>query len=175
MWTSWSTACGMRQKLSEGKTDTNMRVLVVLEHDKQKVRPGSRSAAGFANLVAEAKGGSVACLILGHEIQAAAREAATLAPVLTADHRALAKPVADRYAQVIANVVRDQGFDLLTAASTTFAKDIISRAAALLGGAMASDVVGHQFQDGRMLLRRPMYAGALLATIALSGHPQVIT
>jgi electron transfer flavoprotein alpha subunit len=152
-----------------------MRVLVVLEHDKQKVRPGSRSAVGFANLVAQAKGGSVTCLLLGHQVQAAAREAAALAPVLTADHSALADPVADRYAQVIANVVREHGFDLLTAASTTFAKDIISRAAGLLGGAMASDVVGHQFQDGRLLLRRPMYAGALLATVALSGHPQIIT
>src|SRR5262249_36013774 len=36
-------------------------------------------------------------------------------------------------------------------------------------------VVGHEFHDNRLLLRRPMYAGALIATVALSGWPQVIT
>jgi electron transfer flavoprotein alpha subunit len=114
-------------------------------------------------------------LLLGHELEAASQQAAALAPVLMADNKALADPVADRYAHVIAAVVHDQKFDLLTAASTTFAKDILARAAGLLGGCMASDLVSHQFEGSRMLLRRPMYAGALLATVVLSGHPQVIT
>jgi electron transfer flavoprotein alpha subunit len=92
-----------------------------------------------------------------------------------ADSAALAVPTADRYARVIADVVRAGQFDVVAAASTTFAKDIVGRAAGLLGGAMASDVVGHEFRDGRLLLRRPMYAGALIATVALSGLPQIIT
>jgi electron transfer flavoprotein alpha subunit len=40
---------------------------------------------------------------------------------------------------------------------------------------MASDVIGHQFQDDQLVFRRPMYAGAVTATVALSGTPQVVT
>jgi electron transfer flavoprotein alpha subunit len=152
-----------------------MRVLVVAEHDTRMVRAGSRPALAFAAALAGETGGSVACLLLGHHLEAAARSAAALAPVLAADSAALAQPVADRLARVIADVVRSRGFDLLTAAATTFARDVVGRAAGLLGGAMASDVVGHEHKDGRLLLRRPMFAGALLATVALSGSPQIVT
>jgi electron transfer flavoprotein alpha subunit len=40
---------------------------------------------------------------------------------------------------------------------------------------MASDVIGHEFRDGRLMLRRPMYAGAVTATVELLGAPKVIT
>jgi electron transfer flavoprotein alpha subunit len=151
-----------------------MRVLVVGEHDGKTVRPGSRSAIAFAEAVA-GPAGSVECLLLGHGLEAVARDASAFALVHVADSAALASPTADRDAQVIADVVRSGDFDVVAAASTTFAKDIVGRAAGLLGGAMASDVVGHEVRDGRLLLRRPMYAGAVIATVALSGRPQIIT
>jgi electron transfer flavoprotein alpha subunit len=150
-----------------------MRALVVLEHDGNTVRPGSYSAAAFAAAVAESSG-SIELLILGHNIETVAQSAARVAPVLAADHELLATPVADRYAAVIADVVRSRGIDLLVAASTTFARDMVGRAGGLLGGAMASDVIGHEFRDGRLLLRRPMHAGAVIATVALLGRPQII-
>jgi electron transfer flavoprotein alpha subunit len=98
-----------------------------------------------------------------------------LATTYVVDQPGLARPVADRYAQVISEVVRSQKFDMLTAASTTYAKDIVGRAAGLLGGAMASEVIGHEVQKDQLLLRRPMFAGGLIATVALSGHPLIIT
>jgi electron transfer flavoprotein alpha subunit len=152
-----------------------MRALVVAEHTSNAVRAGSRSALTFARAVADETAGDVQCLLLGHEVQQAAHAAARLAPVLVADSAALAHPVADRYARVIADVARSRHFELLAAAATTFAKDIVGRAAGLLGGAMAGDVVGHEFQAGQLLLRRPMFAGNLLATVALTGSPQIVT
>jgi electron transfer flavoprotein alpha subunit len=72
-------------------------------------------------------------------------------------------------------VVRERNIDVLVAASTAWGKDIVGRAAGALGGAMASDVTGHENADGALRLVRPMYAGALNATVALHGHPQIIT
>jgi len=97
-----------------------MRALVVLEHDGHTVRPGSYSAAAFAAAAAQSSG-SIELLILGHNIEKITQSAARVAPVLTADHELLATPVADRYAAVIADVVRSRDIDLLAAASTTFA------------------------------------------------------
>ena len=152
-----------------------MRVLIISEHDGKGIRLGSRSAVAFANTVAEETRGSVECLLLGHSLAAVAQDAAAYAPVLVADHPALENPVADRYAKVIADVVKQRGYDLVVAAATTFAKDILPRAAGLLGGAMASEVIGHEFRDGRLCFRRPLFAGAVVATVVLHGKPQVVT
>ena len=40
---------------------------------------------------------------------------------------------------------------------------------------MASDVIGHEVVDGKLRLRRPMFAGAVNATIVLEGSPKIIT
>jgi electron transfer flavoprotein alpha subunit len=152
-----------------------MRILVAAEHDGTAIRPASRSALTFARACTAAVGGSVQWLMLGHRLETPATHAAAFAPVLAADSPALVHPLADRHAQVMAAAVRQCGADLLVAASGTWAKDIVTRAAGLLGGAMAGDVVAHEFRDGRLVLQRPMYAGAALATIELCGAPQVIT
>ena len=152
-----------------------MRILVVAEHDGTTIRTASRSALAFAQACATASGGTAQWLLLGHQLAAPAADAAAFAPVLVADSPPLARPLADRYAQVIAAAVAKHGADLLVAASGTWAKDIVTRAAGLLGGAMASDVVAHEVRDGRLRLQRPMYAGAVLATVELCGTPQVVT
>jgi electron transfer flavoprotein alpha subunit len=152
-----------------------MRILVVAEHDGTTLRPGTRSAIGFANLVAEQTAGVVECLVLGHEISDVVEEAAFVSRVVGMDSSLLAIPVADRYGKVIADVAKKRNADLVVAASTTHAKDIVGRAAGLLGGAMASDVTGHEIQNGQLILRRPMFAGAVNATVALHGHLQIVT
>ncbi len=152
-----------------------MRVMVVVEHDGNTVRSGSRSAVGFASSVARQTHGGIEYLVLGQGIDCVAQEAAFYGPVLSADHPAFAHPVADRYARVIADVAEQRRVDLIVAASTTYAKDIIGRAAGLLGGAMASEVVDHELREGQIVVRRPMFAGTAMATVALRGHPQVLT
>jgi len=151
-----------------------MKILVLAEHDGASVRRTSRSALAFAQaLVAEA-GGAAQWLVCGHQVAEIARDAARTAPVLVADCPELAQPVADRFAHAIAWAARQQGADMVVAATSTLAKDAVGRAGGLLGGAMASDVIGHQWQDGELRLRRPMFAGAVTATVVLAGHPQVI-
>jgi electron transfer flavoprotein alpha subunit len=152
-----------------------VRILVVGEHDGRGVCVASRSALAFARQCAAATSGSVEWLLLGHQLDKPAADAAAYAPVLAADSPALADPLAERYAPMIAAAVTEHRADLLAAASGTFAKDIVTRAAGLLGGAMAGDVVGHEFHEGRLRLQRPMYAGAVLATVELCGTPQIVT
>ena len=118
-----------------------MRVLILCEHDGQGIRLGSRSAVAFANAVAEQTRGSVECLLLGNSLAAVAQDAAAYAPVLVADHPALVNPVADRYAKVILDVVKHRGCDLVVAAATTFAKDILPRAAGQIGRASCRERV----------------------------------
>jgi electron transfer flavoprotein alpha subunit len=83
--------------------------------------------------------------------------------------------MAEPMARAIASIVRERNYDLVCAASSTYSKDVLPRAAALLGGAMASDVVSHALDDQRLLLDSPQYAGAVTATVCLQGSPQIVT
>ncbi|MBQ17897.1 MAG: electron transfer flavoprotein subunit alpha [Planctomycetaceae bacterium] len=152
-----------------------MHILVVAEHDGHRLRPGCLTALGCANSLVRDPDDRVECLVLGHHIDNVAEDAARFVPVLSADGPSLHNPVADRYARQIADVVVTSAADVLLAASSTFARDIVSRAAGLLGGAMASDVTAVQYDGDRLVLQRPMFAGAVTARILLHGQPQIIT
>jgi electron transfer flavoprotein alpha subunit len=151
-----------------------MQVLVVAEHDGESVREASLAALAFAQSVTNGQG-HVRWLLLGYGLEKRAADLTRYAPVLVADSAGLASVVADRWAHVVAEAVRSQACELLCAAATTFAKDVVGRAAGLLGGAMASDVVGHSSDEGRLRLHRPMYAGRFLATVVLKRKPWVVT
>ena len=150
-------------------------MLVVAEHDGAHVRPGSYSALAVARDLATHTGEQVELLVLGSGLESVAADAARFAPVMVVDHPLLANPTADRYAHIIADVAKAREAGSIVANSTTFAKDILPRASAMLSAAMAGDVTGYSFANGELLLRRPMYAGAAMATVALTGRPLVIT
>jgi electron transfer flavoprotein alpha subunit len=152
-----------------------MTILVVAEHDGTKVRPGVHSALTVARDLAKNSGDNVELLVLGSGLDSVAADAARFASVIVADHPLLTNPTADRYARIIADVAKAGDAMRIIANSTTFAKDILPRAAALLSAAMAGDVTGYSFANGELLLRRPMYAGASMAVVTLIGKPQVIT
>ena len=152
-----------------------MSILVVAEHDGAHARPGSFSALAVARDLGAHSGERVELLVIGSGVDSVAAEAARFAPVIVVDGPFLANPTADRYARIIADVAKAREAESIVANSTTFAKDILPRAAALLSAAMAGDVTGYSFMNGELLLRRPMYAGAAMATVALTGQPLVIT
>jgi electron transfer flavoprotein alpha subunit len=152
-----------------------MTILVVAEHDGTKVRSGVFSALTVARDLAKNSGDNVELLVLGSGLDSVAADAARFAHVIVADHSLLTNPTADRYARIIADVAKARDAVSIIANSTTFAKDILPRAAALLSAAMAGDVTGYFFANGELLLRRPMYAGAAMAVITLAGRPRVIT
>jgi electron transfer flavoprotein alpha subunit len=152
-----------------------MSILVVAEHDGAHARPGSFSALAVARDLGAHSRERVELLVIGSGVDSVAAEAARFAPVIVVDSPLLANPTADRYAQIIADVARAREAGSIVANSTTLAKDILPRASALLSAAMTGDVTGYSFMNGELRLRRPMYAGAAMATVMLTGRPLVIT
>ncbi len=152
-----------------------MKCLIIAEHDGKSLRPASRSCFTFIADVICATGGEVYWLILGHQIEEVAADAARFAPVLAIDLPCLAHPLADAYAQTIATIAKLHHFDLIAAASTTFARDVIPRGCAIADGAMASDVVGFAATPSGLHFECPQFAGAVIATIELLTSPRFIT
>lgn len=152
-------------------------ILIIAEHAGGLLKPSSAAAAGFAAKLCAAAGGQYHILVLGAGVSPVVAAASSLgaAQVIVADAPALAEPLADRYASVIASAARLRGIHLLVAAASTFSKDILPRAAALLDAGMVSDVVGIDVIDGEIVFRRPMFAGNAIATVKLTGAVQAAT
>jgi electron transfer flavoprotein alpha subunit len=152
-----------------------MRVLVVAEHDGHALRAASLSCFTFAKAITDATGGDVTWMVLGDKIERVAVVASHFGPVLVVESPLLALPLADSFAKAIAAVVKERQFDLVCAAAGTFSKDVMPRATALVGGAMASDVVRHELAATGLQFDCPQYAGAVTATLRLIGSPQMVT
>jgi len=152
-------------------------ILVIAEHAHGVLKPATGSAAAFARKVCAETGGAFDLLVLGADVHPVAVAATRYgaAQVLVADSPALAEPLADRYAHLVAEIARTREATLVVAAASTFSKDLLPRVAGLLDAGMVSDVIGVQTEGGALLFRRPMFAGNIVATVRLSGAVKVAT
>jgi electron transfer flavoprotein alpha subunit len=137
------------------------------ENAGKSVRPASLAALAAGAELAKHHGGGVVAVVVGNGIGAAAADAARYAPkVLAFDGAALAAPLAETWAPQLAEAVKRAGATALVATATSTGKDVLPRAAALLGAGMASDVTGVL---GAKELRRPAYAGNAIETVEVGG------
>lgn len=146
--------------------------LVFIEHDGQNAK---RAALGAIEL-ARRLGGPFSLAILGHGLDSVAESIQNLGAlkILIADHAALAEPLADKYAFVLARMARHCQATSLIGVSSTLTKDILPRAAALLDAAMLTDVIDVEGQGSDLRFVRPLLAGSLLATVMIEGPLKVL-
>jgi electron transfer flavoprotein alpha subunit len=149
------------------------KTIVLIEHDRGQVKSPSLHAI----MAARQLGGDYVLLLLGHDLNEMAQSIVTLgaSAVLLADNESLAEPLADRYARVIADAFHKTGATTLVATASTFSKDILPRAAALLDAPMLTDVLAIEETNGAPSYRRPINAGSILATVQLGGERRVLS
>ena len=147
--------------------------LVLIELERQQVKRPSLHAITLARQL----GGEYALLVLGHGLDEISQSLVAFGAraVVVADDPALAEPLADRYAAVIAAAMRQHGARTLLGASSTFSKDLLPRVAALLDAPMVTDVLALEKIDGAIAYRRPVNAGSMLATVKVDGDLRVLT
>ncbi|HEX2529581.1 MAG TPA: FAD-binding protein [Geminicoccus sp.] len=144
-----------------------MSVLVVAELDGAELSKSSLSVVTAAGML----GGEVHLLVAGSGVDAAA--AATVAgvqKVLVADAPHLAHPSAEDVSAML--VALAPAYDHLVAAATSFGKNVMPRAAALLDIAQVSDVIEVLGPDR---FKRFIYAGNALATVVSTDAKRVLT
>jgi len=153
------------------------KILVLAEHDDGQLKLATLSAMGFAHKVCADAGGSFDVLIVGENISAAAESLRSYgaASLLVADHAALKYPLADKYAQIVDEVARSQNATMVVGAASTFSKDVLPRAAALLDAGMISDVIDVRPDGNDFIFKRVMFAGNVIATVKLDGALKFLT
>ncbi len=140
-----------------------MTVLIVAEHDNTAVSPATLATVTAAKQLAEKGAGEVHILVAGSNAKAAAEMAAKvpgIAKVLLADAAQFASPLAEDVAALVVALAKDYSHVLTPA--TTYGKNLLPRAAALMDSQQISDAIAIVSADTFI---RPTYAGNALATV----------
>ncbi|MBM3538099.1 MAG: electron transfer flavoprotein subunit alpha/FixB family protein [Alphaproteobacteria bacterium] len=146
-----------------------MAILVVADHDNQSIKPATLPVV----TAAQKAGGGIAVLVAGKDCKAAAVAAAKIAgvsKVLLADSPANEHGLAENLAPLVAKLA--SGYSHVLGSTTSFAKNLMPRVAALLDVAQISDIVAVESPDTFV---RPIYAGNALATVQSADRIKVIT
>jgi electron transfer flavoprotein alpha subunit len=146
-----------------------MSILIIAEHNNSEITPATLNAVGAAKKI----GGDIHVLVAGADCAAAATAAAQIDGVSTvfkADAPELAHGLAENVAPIIVELA--VGYSHVLAASSTFSKNVMPRAAALLDVQQISDISGVVDADTFV---RPIYAGNAVATVKSSDALKLIT
>jgi electron transfer flavoprotein alpha subunit len=137
---------------------TDANVLLIAEHDGDALNASTARALACARTL-----GAVHVAVFGDGVGEVAAQVAALdgaAKVLTIERSENAHALAAVLAPQIAELA--SAYDYLLAPSTTFGKDVLPRAAALLGAPQISDIM--EVVDARTF-KRPIYAGNAIVDV----------
>ena len=151
-------------------------VLVVVEVAGGKVRKASFSAIAAAREMVKG-GGSFAILVASAGAGGASADVLAFgaSKVIVVDEPRLANPVCELFAPTIVAVAKSGAFDVVVMTATSFGKDIAPRIAAKLGAGYASDISGVQTESGKLVIRRPMFAGNAYGICEITTPVKVIS
>ena len=146
-----------------------MSILIIAEHDNASLRPATLNTLTAAGEL----DGEVHILIAGADCAGAADAAAKLpgvAKVRVADAPEYGHELAENLAPLIAKLATD--YTHVLAPATTFGKNVMPRAAALLDVQQVSDISAIEGADTFV---RPIYAGNAMATVKSLDAIKLIT
>ncbi len=151
-------------------------VLVVAELSEQgTLKKATLAAITFAQKALPAVGGGFDILVLGKAPEGPAQELTNFGAgkIITCADPSLEHYTAEHFAPTIADVGKNYG--LVVATATSFGKDLMPRVAARLGAAYAGDCADVSSEGGRLVYKRPMFAGNAFGCCELTTAIQVAT
>ncbi|OUS12157.1 electron transfer flavoprotein subunit alpha [Rhodospirillales bacterium 47_12_T64] len=146
-----------------------MSILVIAEHDNASIKPATLNTVTAAIQL----GDDVHVLVAGSDCAnagAAAAKIAGVSKVLVSDAPEYAQDVAENIAPLIVKLA--SGYSHILAPATTYGKNILPRASALLDVQQISEISEIESADTFV---RPIYAGNALATVQSSDAIKLIT
>jgi electron transfer flavoprotein alpha subunit len=152
-------------------------VLIYGEIKAGKIKKSAFELASEGRKIADSLGGELTALVIG---SAAEQFAADLGKygvdkVFVVDSGDLETYNSEYYAQALAQVVNDTKPEVVLLSHSMQGKDLAPRTAAKLGTAVLADCVSFKLEGGKLLGKRPMYAGKCYAEWEASGSPQIAT
>jgi electron transfer flavoprotein alpha subunit len=146
-----------------------VKTLVFLEHHAGELTKNSLGVLAKAVQL----GGEVSGVVTGSGVADVASQAAGAATVYVADDAALEAPLPQPRVDVLAELVRDQGFDTVLFGASVLAADIASGLAARLDAGLNWDLVDLEERDGQLVGKRPALGDTVVVDVGWASTPRL--
>src|SRR3954469_23256606 len=148
-----------------------MPVLVFLEHHGDELQ---RNALGVLSHAATLGDPDVAGVVIGSGVGAIAPAAGKFgaAKVFVADDPALEAPLPQPRVDVLAKLVRDEGYGTVLFGQSVLSADIAAGLAARLEAGLNGDLAGIELRDGQLVGKRPALADSVFVEVGWKGEPR---
>jgi electron transfer flavoprotein alpha subunit len=148
-------------------------VFVLAEHRRAELREVTLEMLGKGRELAEQMGGSLKAVLLGHGIDAFAGELANHAhKVLVVKDERLENFNSELYQKVLVSLLADRKPTLTLIGHTACGMDLAPSLAAELNLPLATDCIGFEFEDTKLLAIREVYGGKLQAKVSFGESEQ---
>jgi electron transfer flavoprotein alpha subunit len=134
-----------------------MNVLIVAEHHEGALRKATLNALTAGQSLAQKTGGELHVLLVGSGVGAVADE------------------LKGYGGEAVVAVAKSTGAVWVGAAATAMGKDLLPRVAARLGAGMVSDILGFEGNGAAVTVKRPMWAGNVIAQVEVRTPVKVFT
>jgi electron transfer flavoprotein alpha subunit len=116
-------------------------------------------------------------LVLGQGLDAIATQISAKSPakVVCLDNETLKEYTTEGYANAIFNYVSKNSPDMIVVGATSQAKDFLPRLAAKFKVGMANDCVEFKIAGGKLVVRRPVYAGKVSKSVEFLKTPAIFS
>jgi electron transfer flavoprotein alpha subunit len=152
-------------------------ILTFAEQRDGKLRRASLEVLSEARRLAGPLGATVTAVLIGPGSESLSGELAAYGAdrVQVFDDPAFGAYATEAYARALAQAIADAKPSVVLVPFTATGKDLAPRVAARVGAGLASDCVGLSVSGGRLVARRPLYAGKAFSTVEWAGEPQMAT
>ncbi|MEE8541089.1 MAG: electron transfer flavoprotein subunit alpha/FixB family protein [Desulfobacterales bacterium] len=152
------------------------QILVITEHINGVFRKVTFEALSAGRRLASQTGADLTAVVLGENVTSVSNQLATYGAdnIIVSENPALAEYMTDAYANVISDIIRAEMPTIIILGASTQGKDLAPRLSARLEAPLAMDCVELRLDGSRLIARRPMYGGKVIADIALEGTLRLI-
>ena len=142
-------------------------VWVCLEQTGGKIAGVSYEMLSGARKLANELSGEVCAVLMGHQVQAQAKEAFAYGAdkVYVCDNENLEHYNTGAYCKVLEKLVKENEPEILLLAATTNGRDLAGRLASRLETGLAADCTALALEDGQLVATRPTYGGNIMAEV----------
>jgi len=152
-------------------------VCAFVETSKGQLKKSAAEILGEGRRLAGALGGTLDAVLVGKGVTGLAEEVARLGAdrVLVADADLLASFTVDAYVKALVKAAAASTPRAFLMAASVIGKDLAPALASATGSALLTDVVEIGAADGKVTVRKPVYAGKAIATMSASTDSVVAT
>ena len=154
-----------------------MDILVFVEVRAGKVRPAGFEAVSGARKLADLTGGKLTALMIGGAVRDLAGMIGKYGPdrILLVEHPDLEGYSPEGYREAILTAVAETQAKVVILTATAMGRDLAPMLSASLDAALLPDCTTLEYEEGRLIVTRPVYAGRLMMKLSAATLPVVLS